>query len=130
MNYLKIRPLEGANINELIDEIKRNPVFHKFRLTLFDEGSNLSQEKIEQILIEKGQSSILKHEGSLEFFLPKGTPQAEIVSIIQRYLDKVQIDNELIIVDPYFFPTRYPPNYSSFVISILAPYLPTIDTIR
>jgi hypothetical protein len=130
MIYLRVVPQEGVSFEEFVIEYNRNPVLQKFDIGMIQERHLFDREKIIEILFEKGQTSILKQEVLLEFFIPKGTPGNVIVGIIQKYLDKVIIDNELIIVDPYFFPTRHDTSYSSFIASILDKYLPTIDTIK
>ncbi|NCT93668.1 MAG: hypothetical protein GXC72_04530 [Chitinophagaceae bacterium] len=130
MIYLRVVPQEGVSFEEFVIEYNKNLVLQKFDIGIIQERHLFDREKIIEILFEKGQTSILKQEVLLEFFIPKGTAGNVIVGIIQKYLDKVTIDNELIIVDPYFFLTRHGANYSSFIASILGKYLPTIDTIR
>lgn len=78
---------------------------------------------------------IVKH-GLTKFILPKpisealATPKTsknEVVSIIIRYLRNVGIDNELIIIDPYFFAPTTDSQYSSTLMDILSPFFGTLS---
>lgn len=130
MIYLKVIPNEGADFTDFVVEYSNNPILQKFDIKILQERHLYDSESIKELIVEKGQTALLKEELLLEHLVVTGTPQNIIVKILQRYLDKVEIDNELIIVDPYLYPSRHPANYSQFVIDILSKYLPTITDLR
>lgn len=87
------------------------------------------KDEIVKYLTEHGFTSLIESELLLEHVVTKGTPDNKIIPIIQKYLDKVIIDNELIIVDPFFFAKPKNPNYINVFEQIIDKYIPIIDTI-
>lgn len=88
------------------------------------------QKEVVDFIIDKGFSNFVNTQILNESVIPAGTAQLEIINVLTKYLTKVGIDNELIIVDPYFLaPTRIP-NYVQLVENILINFIGTIDTIR
>ncbi|WKK86534.2 hypothetical protein QYS48_06240 [Marivirga arenosa] len=85
------------------------------------------KDEIIAYLMEHGFTSLVESELILEHVVTKGTTDDKIVNLIQAYMDKVDIDSELIIVDPYFFANPKNPNYVTVLSDILDKYLPTID---
>lgn len=65
----------------------------------------------------------------LEHIVTKGTPDDKITPVVQTYLDNVNIDNELIIVDPYFFAKPKNLNYVTVLDQIIDKYISTIDNL-
>lgn len=88
------------------------------------------KDEIVKYLLEHGFTSLVSTELLLEHIVAKGTPDNKIIPVVQTYLDRVNIDNELIIVDPYFFAARPKnPNYVSVLDQILDKYISTIDVL-
>lgn len=87
------------------------------------------KDQIVKYLLEHGFNSLVSSELLLEHIVTKGTPDNKIIPVVQTYLDRVNIDNELIIVDPYFFAKPKNPNYVSVLDQILDKYITTIDNL-
>lgn len=87
------------------------------------------QDEIIEHILERGVMSFFTAGLLLEDTIARGTAPTAIESVIQKFLNKISIDQELIIVDPYFFATTPNINYPSFFCDIVKPYLPVIDDI-
>ncbi|MEI6852009.1 MAG: hypothetical protein WCL06_04165 [Bacteroidota bacterium] len=85
------------------------------------------KDEIVEYLLEHGFSSLISSGLILEQIVAKGTPVNKIIPLIQSYLDRVNIDKELIIVDPYFFAKQRTPGYVNFIDQVLDKYIPTIE---
>jgi len=86
------------------------------------------KDEIIEYLMEHGYSSLVSTELILEHIVAKGTPDNKIIPVVHKYLNKVNIDKELIIIDPYFFATRPKnPNYVTVLEQILDKYISIID---
>lgn len=88
------------------------------------------REEIIDYILENGLSSLINTVPLLEHLVPKGATQNTIVDALHKYLDKVGIDNELIIIDPYFFAPTSDTTYLSTIDLTLDKYLPRIDTLN
>lgn len=88
------------------------------------------REEIIKEIVDDGFTSFIEAGFVNEDVVGAGTPQNKIIPILQKFLNKIDVDNELIILDPYFFaPTRIP-NYADLIENILLPYLTTVTTLR
>ena len=88
------------------------------------------QDEIVDFIVDKGFMNFVRTGAINEDVVKAGTPQNKIIQLLQKYLDKIDIDNELIILDPYFFSPTSIANYAYMIENVLAKYLPTIDTIK
>jgi hypothetical protein len=80
-------------------------------------------------LYEQGITDILD---PFEEYFGKPDNRETKISILQKYLDKVITDKQLIIIDPYFFNSSNPAmdlEYKDFFIDLIKKYLPVIDTL-
>lgn len=126
-----LRPKNNdADYIDLVVKISNN---QDINLSDYDIGQVQSvvysfKDKIINYLLENGYSSLVESELLLEHIVTKGTPDNKIVLIIQKYLDRIDIDSELIIVDPFFFaPRPKNPNYVTVLEQILDKYLLTLN---
>ena len=120
-------------------EILQKILYHQdFNLNDYDVSyaSDLDQfllnyrEEIAEYILKHGVSHLLNIQTLNEDVVVAGTPENKIIQVLIKYLNKIEIDNELIIVDPFFLaPTRLP-DYPALVESLLLNFLPTIDVIR
>lgn len=126
---LKVTALPGADFDAFAEEWRNNPILQKFDAKESLE-TGLDTAAIQELLIERGQTDILREEAVNEHLTTPGTSQAKLISILQRYINKMAPDSELIIVDPYFYPRNFPAGYSQFIADILTPYLAGLNEIK
>ncbi|HRE73642.1 MAG TPA: hypothetical protein PK637_00935 [Flavobacteriales bacterium] len=88
------------------------------------------RNEIEKHILDHGLSSLIGIQPLNEQLIAKGESENKIVTFFQKYLDKVGIDNELIIVDPYFYAPTSNANYHLMINSLLAPYIANITTLK
>ena len=92
-------------------------------------------EKAGRILLEKGATRVLRDAAVLEeAVLPDGIPRSDLADTIRYMLTLMNPKQELLIIDPYLFPTpnpNYPdPNYVAFLESVIGDTLTKIDRLR
>ena len=82
-----------------------------------------------QFIEEHGLHSLYRREKLFEEVVPKGTLSNIFIPLIQRYLDKVGIDDELIIIDPFFFAPTKNLNYIQTFSAIIDKYLVSLKAL-
>lgn len=84
------------------------------------------KDEILEYIFKYGISSLINTVSLNEEIVARGSSQNQIIQTLHKYLDSISIDNELIIIDPYFFPS---PNndYIQFINNILNKYLSNIS---
>jgi hypothetical protein len=87
------------------------------------------RDEIIEHILERGIMSFFTAGLLLEDTISRGATQVAIERVIQKFLDKMSIDQELIIVDPYFFASTPNANYPTFFCNIIEKYLPVIDNL-
>jgi hypothetical protein len=120
---------DDQKVGELFLQIARNESVSFEEYEVFQVPSpvyTFKEEFIEHIA-KHGLSSLVNSDLILEHIVPKGSGLNSTVPILHKYLNKVGIDNELIIVDPYFFSNSSNSNHSNEVVSILSPYLSSLQ---
>lgn len=120
---------EDQKIGDILLKIVKNePVsFENYEVFQLPSPVHTFKEDFIKHIAEHGLSSLVNSELILEHVVPKGSDLNSTVPILQTYLNKVGVDNELIIVDPYFFSNSSNPNHASEVVSILSPYLSNLQ---
>ena len=86
-----------------------------------------NQDDVVAYLTEIGLANFINLESLNEAVVEKGAPQNRIIPVLQKYLTKIGIDTELILVDPFFFAPTSVPNYAEFIEEIFRPFLPLIN---
>lgn len=121
---------DNLNYTDLVVKISNN---QDINLSDYEIGQVQSvvhtfKDEIIEYLMEHGYSSLVSTELVLEHIVAKGTPDNKIIPVVHKYLDKVNIDKELIIIDPYFFAARPKnPNYVTVLEQILDKYISIIE---
>lgn len=88
------------------------------------------KDEVIEFMAEHGYAEFMNTVPMNESVVPKGATQPQVVTIMNTYLTKLGIDNELIIIDPYFLaPTRIP-NYPQLIESILKNHFTNLETLR
>jgi hypothetical protein len=88
------------------------------------------KDEIVDYILEHGLSSLINSEPLLDHLVAKGATQNHIVGVIHKYLDKVGVDKELIIIDPYFYAPTTDTSYPTTIDLTLDRYLPLVDTLH
>lgn len=130
---LRLRPKnEVADFNDIFVKISNeNDINLKdFDVALVNSVVYSYKDEIADHILKHGLSSLIESELILEHLVVKGESINNIIGVLHLYLDKVGIDNELIIADPYFFATTRDANYATTVQQVISKYLTTVDTLR
>jgi len=85
------------------------------------------KDEIVDFLLEHGLNSLINSEVILEEVVAKGAAQNQIINVMHKYLDKIGIDTELIIIDPYFLSSTNDSTYTQTIDMVLARYISVID---
>jgi hypothetical protein len=80
--------------------------------------------------IEKhGLTSYLRREMIEEAIVPPKQPRNQVEELVKRFIQEINVTDELIVVDPYFFAATRDAAYPSLIESVLQPVLPTLTNI-
>gem|GEM_PF-1616495 len=87
------------------------------------------KDEIIDYIIEHGLASLLTSEPLVEMVVAKGATPNRILEVVEKYITKAGVDNELIIVDPYFY---HPVDaaYAAHVVDMLTPHLLNVEDLR
>jgi hypothetical protein len=88
------------------------------------------REEIVDEIISNGYSNLLRTVELTEAVVKPGQPKNFVETLMIKFLRKCDIDNELILVDPYFYAFTHDRNYPQFVANILSPFKETLSTIK
>ncbi len=120
-DYLKIIE-DYANGKDIIIN-KRD-----FELTQINEGSLLIFCK--KYLLNNGCSKIFNMTMLSEDFVKKNTNIDDIKNIFSNFLKKIEIEDEFIIIDPYFYPNSCnEADYLSLIKDIFGNFIPSIKNL-
>ena len=81
-------------------------------------------------IIQHGFTDYTQMQLILEDLTTPSTPPTQIESILIRYLSNIGIDDELIIVDPYFFPRNMDSSYPELIVKILSQFACKLSCLR
>ncbi len=102
-----------------------------YQVLKVDEPFGLQEHEIVDILLERGITALIEDNDSInEQLVRQNETTDKIVKFMHRFLDKVGIDNELIIVDPYFFPDNAPNDYVKLMVDIISKYISSLTTLK
>ena len=113
---------------ELIRKIAGNQDINlrEYDVTMVNNVIYSFKDEIITYILEHGISTLINSESLLEYLVPKNASQNNIVEVLHKYLDKVNIDNELIIIDPYFYASS-DISYTTLIDLTIEKYLPQIE---
>ncbi len=86
-------------------------------------------EFVEEI-VNHGLITFLSFEPMNEDVSTPRTPPDVVVTMMVRYLEKIGVDNELIVIDPYFFAPRVDSTYPATLVNILTPFASKLKDLR
>ncbi len=81
-----------------------------------------------QLVLKNGITNFIKPRNSEFLGTPKDDKE-EFVKTFQNFLDNINIENNLFIIDSYIFPNSYDSDYPSLIIDILKKYIPQLQKI-
>ena len=120
---------ENADFQEIVIKVANNEDINlsDFKVSIAYDIVYTFKEEIIKHILEHGFNSIVNSQALLEHIVVQGETQPAIISTMQLFLDTIMIDNELIILDPYFFAKTRNPQYVTLITDILSKYLAVID---
>jgi hypothetical protein len=129
VTYLIVRKQStGTPIGDILLKIAsdKDVNFKGYKVGFVAALSNLlydHKDEVIEFMAEHGYAAFMNTVPMNESVVPRGATQPQVVTIMEKYLTKLGIDNELIIIDPYFLaPTRMH-NYPQLIESILKNHL-------
>lgn len=130
--YLKLIPSNDFNyVQFVVDQANNRPVDLKgSSIYKIDYPILYFRNDIIDYILEHGFTTLIKIGPINEELTTPNMTTNNITSILINYLNHIGIDNELIIIDPYFFAPNVGQNYSATVVQILSPFLSTLSDIR
>lgn len=129
----KLTPkIENLDYSDLVVKISNNQDINLlgYEVEIIDSIALSFRDEIVDFILEHGLSSLINSEPILEHLVATGTTQNNIVRVLQKFLDKVGIDDELIIIDPYFFAATTDTAYPALIDLILDRYIAVVDTLH
>lgn len=129
---LRLKPInENADFTDIVVKIsnKEDINLKDFIVEQPHESFFDYLDEIQKYIIENGVTSLLTISELNESVVPRGTPTDKIIEILHKYLDKISIDQELIIIDPYFFARNTDTTYPNTIFDVLSKFLPVINTL-
>jgi hypothetical protein len=121
---------QGADFGKLYEQLLQGKGvdFSDFEIFTVDGIVFTFKNEIIDYITEHGLADLIETEPILEALVARGATQTNIISLLHKYLDKVGVDNELIIVDPYFY-SDDSPAYIASVELVIGKYLGAIDNL-
>ena len=129
----KLTPkIENIDCTDLVVKISKEQDINlrDYKFELVESVVFSFKDEIVDYILEHGLSSLINSEPLLEHLVVKGATQNHIVGAIHKYLDKVGVDNELIIIDPYFYAPTTDTTYAATIDLTLDKYLAQVDTLH
>lgn len=81
-------------------------------------------------IVKYGFTTFLKIEPINEELTTPRTPKNHVLNILTSHLSLVGIDNELIVIDPYFFAPSAASDYPTTVVQVLSSFLGALSDLR
>lgn len=129
---LRLLPRDGFDQEKfVIDLVNGRPVdLSKCQVFQINNVVSEFREAIIQEILKNGLSDFLRRRLLLEKVVPPGRDSNYVADIIMEFLKVIDVDDELVIVDPYFFASTSSSNYPALVQSILSPFATQLRAIR
>jgi hypothetical protein len=128
----KLTPKNGnTNYTDLIIKISHNNDINlqDYNVEQVDSIVLSFKDKISDYILEHGLTSIIETELINEAIISRGESQNNIIKFLHKYIEKVGIDKELIIIDPYFYASTPDITYVDLVDLTLQKFIPLIEVI-
>jgi hypothetical protein len=129
---LRIKPHPQWDNGKFIEDIANDhPVsFVGCDVALLQDLFFSLKEEIAEEVARYGLSNLLRLERLVGAVVEPGQTKNFVENLMVKFLQNVDIDNELIIVDPYFYASTADRDYPQFVANILRPFHDKLSTIK
>lgn len=130
--YLQLCPSEKFDFIKFIEDFSngRSVDLNECQLFKIDNPLLHFKEEFIQYIAKYGYTNFLQMRMIFEDLTTPSTPVADIKNILINYLSTIGIDDELIIIDPYFFPPNANSDYINIICDILSPFFSSLSKIR
>jgi hypothetical protein len=89
------------------------------------------QDEIIEYIAKYGLSRLLIKASQInEDIVKPGTASSGILAVIHTFLAGLSISTDMVIVDPYFFPTRPDPTYHQLAFDAIKPVLSALTSLK
>ncbi len=130
--YFKIMPSEEFDyIQFAVDVANGRPVdFMRSQIFSLEQPIFDLRNEFMDYIVKNGLTTYIEIGPINEELTTPRMPMNTVVSILIQFLSSIGIDNELIIIDPYFFPNNSGQYYLTTIIQILSPFLSQLTDLR
>lgn len=129
---LRLLPRDGFDQEKFVIDLANGRPVDLSKCQVFQINNVVSEfrEAIIQEILKNGLSGFLRRRLLLEKVVPPGRDSNYVADIIMEFLKVIDVDDELVIVDPYFFASTSSSDYPALVQSILSPFATQLRAIR
>lgn len=130
--FLRLDPNDKFDFQKFVVEYaNRRPVdLTECNISNIDDPAFYFRDTCVQQILEHGLTTYLKMDLILEEVTTPRTPPDRVEEILIRFLTHISIDNELIIIDPYFFAPRIDASCVTRVCNIIQPFISTLTELK
>jgi hypothetical protein len=134
MNSILFRLNPGPdwdNVKFVVDVANGRPVsFQGSGIEMISSIFTSFQEEIKDEVLRVGLSTILRRQLLQESIAAPGATADFIKDLLIGFLQSIDTHGELIIVDPYFFPSKWDATYPQRIVDVLDPFLPILTDLK
>jgi len=130
--YLRLDPAEDFDfLNFVVEQANGRPVdLSKCGVYQIDYPQFYFKEMFLKQLVEHGLTTYMEMDLILEDLTTPRTPPDRVEEILIRFLTNIGLDEELIIIDPYFFAPSVDVSCVRRFCNIVTPFISTLQSIR
>lgn len=130
--YLRLDPADEFNfIDFIVDQSNGRPVdLSMCGVFQIDNPQYYFKEMFLNEIVEHGLTTYLEMDLILEDLTTPRTPQDRIEEILVKFLTNIGVDDELIIIDPYFFAPNIDASYVTRLCNIITPFLSRLQNLK
>ncbi|MEI6695640.1 MAG: hypothetical protein WCO13_06205 [Bacteroidota bacterium] len=133
--YITVKAEKAIEIGAILQQLteEKNFNLYDYDYTYADDFVTIilsNQSEIVDYIINEGFSEFVRIGTLNEDLIKAGDTDNKVTNVLIKYLDKIGLDSELIIIDSYFYaPRPKNPNYITVLTDTLKKFLPSITDI-